>query len=205
MPLAVFPAYIDLDSFTRETIRPLPEQLSIAWIGVLQRYKNPHLLADAWRIAASQVNDARLVVVGQGPLQPIVDELVREFPTRVRYVPRLAPAKVAELLDNSTLLAMSSESEGFPRIIMEAFARGRPVISPAVGGVPDLVESGRNGVLVEPGHAEGLANALTGVLKDRKLAERMGRAAFDDGQELRSTPAHFAGAWLDLVERVLGA
>jgi glycosyltransferase involved in cell wall biosynthesis len=204
-PLSVFPTYFDLESFMREPRPPLPEQPAVAWVGVLERYKNPRMLTDAWRLAAPQMNDARLVMVGRGPLQPIVDDLVREFPARVRSIARLTPAEVAGLLDDSTLLAMSSESEGLPRVIMEAFARGRPVVSTAVGGIPDVVETGRNGVLVERGNAEELAGAFVRVLNDRQFAERLGGGALEDARELRWTPPRYARALRELVESVLAA
>jgi glycosyltransferase involved in cell wall biosynthesis len=203
-PLSVFPAYIDLESFTTEPPKPLPAQPSIAWIGVLQRYKNPRALADAWRLVAARTS-ARLVLVGRGPLQPIVDQLVRDFPTRVTSIARLTPAGIAQLLDDSTLLAMSSESEGFPRVIMEAFARGRPVVATAVGGIPDLVETSRNGVLVEPADVEGLAGALVRVLEDEELAERLSRGARDDAERLHWTPDRYARALRELVDSALTA
>jgi len=204
-PVAVFPAYFDLESFTREPPKPLPDQPAVAWIGVLQRYKDPRVLAEAWRLVAAKTSAARLVVVGRGPLQHIVDELVREFPTRVTSIPQLAPAEVAKLLDESTLLAMSSASEGLGRVIMEAFTRGRPVVSTAVGGIPDLVESGRNGVLVEPGDAKALAGALVRVLEDRELAEQLSRGALADAEALRWTPDRYAKALRRLVDTALTA
>jgi glycosyltransferase involved in cell wall biosynthesis len=199
-PLSVFPAYFDLESFTRHVPQPLPDQPAVAWIGVLERTKNPRLLADAWRLVAAQTSAARLVVVGRGPLQPIVDELVRDFPTRATSIPRLTPAAVAKLLDDSTLLAMSSESEGLPRVIMEAFARGRPVVATAVGGIPDLVKTGTNGVLVEPGDPNALAGALVRVLENRQFAERLSRGALEDAEQLRWTPDLYATALRQFVD-----
>jgi glycosyltransferase involved in cell wall biosynthesis len=202
-PLAVFPAYFDLDTFTKQPPQPLPEQPAVAWIGVLQATKNPAVLADAWRLAAGRTRAARLVVVGEGPLQHILDALVRDVPARVTRIPRLTPPEVAKLLDHSTVLAMSSTSEGFPRVIMEAFARGRPVVATAVGGIRDLVETGRNGVLVEPGDAEGLAGALVRVLEDRELAERLSRGALEAAEHLRWTPDRYAKALRDFVDRAV--
>jgi glycosyltransferase involved in cell wall biosynthesis len=202
-PLSVFPAYFDLESFTTEPPRPLPDRPAVAWIGVLQRYKNPRVLADAWRVVAARTSAARLVVVGQGPLQHIVDALVGDFPTRVTRIPQLTPLEVARLLDDSTMLAMSSESEGLPRVIMEAFVRGRPVVSTAVGGIPDLVESGRSGVLVPPGDAHALGDALVSVLANRGLAERLSRGALEVAERLRWTPERYATALRRVVDTAL--
>jgi glycosyltransferase involved in cell wall biosynthesis len=199
-PLSVFPTYFDLESFTSRPHEPLPRHQSVAWIGVLQNTKDPRMLADAWRLVAARTSAARLVVVGQGPLQPVVAKLARDVPARVRLIPRLAPAEVARLLDDSTLLAMSSASEGFPRVIMEAFVRGRPVVATSVGGIPDLVETERNGVLVEPGDAEGLAAALVRVLEDREFAERLSRGALQSAQHIRWTPDRYAKSLRQLVD-----
>jgi glycosyltransferase involved in cell wall biosynthesis len=204
-PVSVFPAYIDLESFTRHPLRPIPDRPSVAWIGVLQRYKNPRLLADAWRRVATRTTAARLVVVGQGPEQPIVDELVRDFPARATGLSSLTPAEVAKLLDDSTVLVMSSESEGLPRVILEAFTRGRPVVATAVGGVPDLVDTGRNVLLVRRGDAEELADALVRVLDDRSFAERLSRGALEDAERLRCTPTEFSTALRQFVDSALSA
>jgi glycosyltransferase involved in cell wall biosynthesis len=202
-PLSVFPAYLDLETFVQEPPRPLPDRPSIVWIGVLQKSKNPRLLADAWRLVAGRTSAARLVVVGQGPERPIIDELVRDFPTRATSLASLTPAEVARLLDDSTALVMSSESEGLPRVVMEAFTRGRPVVATAVGGIPDLVRTGRNGILVPRGDVQGLADAVVRILEDRALAERLSRGALQDAEQLRRMPADFSSAFRQFVETAL--
>lgn len=204
-PLSVFPAYIDLESFTSEPVQPLPDRPSVAWIGVLQNYKNPRMLADAWRLVAAQTSAARLVVLGEGPLQPIVDELVRELPTRVSHIPRLASPEVAKLLDESTLLAMSSESEGLPRVAMEALARGRPIVATAAGGIPDIVKPGRNGLLVTRGNAQELADALVRVLEDPAFAERLSRGALEDAKLWHWPVERFSRALRQFVDSGLSA
>jgi glycosyltransferase involved in cell wall biosynthesis len=202
-PVAIFPTYFDLGSFTADPPRPLPARPAVVWVGVLQRYKDPRLLAEAWRIVAPRCPGARLVVVGRGPLRNVIDELVHDFPIQVRAEPRLEPRELARLLDESTLLAMSSKSEGMGRVILEAFARGRPVVSPAVGGIQDLVEPDRNGLLVEPGNPEQLAAALIRVLSKPDLAERLAGGATRDGQRLQWTPEGYADAVREMVVQVL--
>ena len=203
-PDAVFTTYFDLDSFTREPLRPLPATPALAWVAVLERYKNPRLMADAWRLAAPRVPGAKLVLVGRGSLQSIVDELVSEFPERVVAIPRLQPFEIANLLDESTALLLSSVSEGLPRVIMEAFARGRPVVATRAGGIPDIVEHERNGLLVPSDDAEALADAIVAVLTDRELAERLAAGAGDSAAAMSATAEEYATSMRTLVERVAG-
>jgi glycosyltransferase involved in cell wall biosynthesis/2-polyprenyl-3-methyl-5-hydroxy-6-metoxy-1,4-benzoquinol methylase len=202
-PVAVFPTYFDLESFQSEQ-SPLPRRPRASFVGALQRYKNPTALAGAWRLVASRLPEACLVVVGDGPQRPVVDALVAEFPLNVEAIPRLSPSGVARVLDQSTLLVLSSESEGLPRVVLEAFARGRPVVSFDVGGIADAVKSGRNGLLVPPGDIRALADALTRVLSDRGFTERLGRAASEDAELFRWTPERYAQSLREAVDRVLG-
>lgn len=206
-PVASFTTYFDLESFTEEPVRPLPSRPAVAWIGVLQRYKDPRSLAQAWRTAAPRVPEATLTVVGRGPLRGVVDELVREFPGRVHAASRLEPPQIAQLLDESTVLAMSSAegSEGVPRVIMEAFTRGRPAICTSVGGIPDVVEPERNGLLVEPGNPEQLAGALVRVLGDQAFAERLAQGALDEARRSQWSAESYAEAVRALVDRALVA
>ena len=202
-PLASFPAYIDFESFVAEELRPLPDRPAIAWIGALEGPKAPELIADAWRRVGRSVPDARLVLLGRGRLQHVVDRLVGEFPDQVRSVEWMEPLEVARLLDDSTALAMSSRSEGLGRVIMEAFLRGRPVVAPAVGGVASLVKSERNGILVEPGDPDQLAEAMLRVLRDRELAQRLADGAREDARHQLWSAEGYADSVSRMVDNVL--
>ena len=67
-------------------------------------------------------------------------------------------------------------SEAVSRATLEWMALGRPVVASRVGGIPDMVEDGVTGLLVEPGDSDALQDALLSLLNDPKLAERLGRA-----------------------------
>jgi glycosyltransferase involved in cell wall biosynthesis len=90
------------------------------------------------------------------------------------------------------------------RILVEAFCRARPVVASRVGGIRDLVEDGRNGLLVEPGDTDALANALVRVLSDRQLAERLAAAAHASADFWTSSPEEFAARVRALVEQIAG-
>jgi glycosyltransferase involved in cell wall biosynthesis len=203
-PADEFPAYMDFDSFLQSPPQPLPEQPQALFVGVLERYKNVDGLADAWRLAAPRVPDARLRLVGAGTLRPAVEQLLRDVPGQTSWDERLTQPDVSRALDEATALVLPSRSEGMGRVIVEAFCRGRAVVAARVGGIPDLVEDGQNGLLVEPGDTQALADALVRILTDRRLAERLGAGAHASADFWTSSPEEFASRVRALVERIAG-
>ena len=117
------------------------------------------------------------MIVGKGALLDVVERLRDDFPSTVVHHRELAPVDVARLMDESTCLVLPSRSEGLGRVLIESFARGRGVVASRVGGIPDVVRDGVEGLLVDPFDDDDIARALTEVLSDRELAERLGAAA----------------------------
>lgn len=202
-PAATFTTYTDVSAFTRTPPRRLPEQPSALFVGVLERYKNVRGVADAWRRAAPQVPDARLRLVGDGRETDVVSRLVTDVPGRTEWTRRLTPDEIARALDDATVLLLPSFSEGLPRVAMEAFARGRPVVGAHAGGIPDIVEDGVNGLLVDPHDPDSIAAALVRVLSDRDLAERLASGAAASAEQWLQPPEVYARRLRELVEGLL--
>ena len=196
---AVFPAYVDLASFLDPPPVSLPERPAALFVGVLERYKNVDGLVAAWRRAAARVPEATLRLVGRGRETAMVSQLVAEFSQQTTYTPHLTASEVARALDESWVLVLPSRSEGLPRVVMEAFCRGRGVVGSRAGGIPDLVRDGENGLLADAEDADALADALVRVLSDRALAERLGAAAAEDAPRWASSPEDFAASVAELV------
>jgi glycosyltransferase involved in cell wall biosynthesis len=201
-PAATFPAFMDLDPFLAAPPAPLPETPVALFVGVLERYKATDVLAQAWRFAAPRVPAARLRIVGRGTMTATVEQLVAELPDRVEWMPRLPTAEVARALDAATVLVLPSRSEGLGRVVIEAFCRGRGVVASRVGGIPDLVTDGETGLLVEPGDARALADALVRALTEPGLAARLGTAARAAAEPWLASPREYAGRVRALVEDV---
>jgi glycosyltransferase involved in cell wall biosynthesis len=203
-PLAEFPAYVDLAAFQDTSPAPLPARPQAAFVGVLEPYKGLRTLRRAWQAVHAQHPDARLVMVGSGHAVRAVRRFVESSEGSVVWRERLAGEAVAELLDASTCLVLPSQSEGLPRIVMEAFCRGRAVVATRVGGVPDLVRDGENGLLVDRGDAAGLAAALGRILGSQEEAERLASGAAATDGPWRATPEDFAARTRALVDHALG-
>jgi glycosyltransferase involved in cell wall biosynthesis len=186
-PTADFPAYMDLEPFTRAP-EPLPAAPLALFVGVLEAYKNVDGLAAAWRMAQT-AGDLR--IVGKGSRENVVREL------GVRWDAELPSEEIARALDEAWILVLPSRSEGMGRVLVEAFCRGRGVIGSRAGSIPNLVEDGVSGILVDSN--EELARALERVLGDRALAERLGAGAREAAAPWLQTPEEYAKRIAELV------
>lgn len=202
-PAAEFPAFMDLGPFVAAPTAPLPPVAGPLFVGVLEAYKNVDGLAAAWRLAAPRLPGVTLQLVGDGTRRDAVESLLADLPAQARWAPRLEPDGVVAAMDASTFLVLPSRSEGMGRVVVESLARGRPVLGARVGGIPELVEDGVNGLLVDPADTGALADAIVRLATDRALLERLAAAARASAEPWLVTPEEYAARMGDLVERVL--
>jgi glycosyltransferase involved in cell wall biosynthesis len=200
-PLAVFPTYSDLGAFAGPCVA-IPAEPRLLFVGVLERYKGIETLARAWRLVAGRLPDARLELVGSGSQSAIAAGLER---AGAEWHRRLEPAEVVRALDRARALVLPSNSEGLGRVIIEAFLRCRPAVASRVGGIPDLVSDGENGLLVAAGDADALAAAIERVLTDERLASRLGSRGRETAAAWTLGAEEYAARVLGLVEAVLGS
>jgi glycosyltransferase involved in cell wall biosynthesis len=200
-PTDVFPAFMDLEPFMGP-VRPLPERPQALFVGVLELYKNVDGLAEAWRLAAPRLPGATLRIVGSGTRTDVVERLLADLPEQTTWTNRLETAEVAVALDASTALVLPSRSEGMGRVVVEALCRGRPVVATRVGGIPDLVRGGENGLLVETGDTRALADALVRILGDREVSERLAARARESAEPWLATPEEYAAKLREAVLRL---
>jgi len=202
-PAAVFPSYVDAAAFLERPPAPLPDARRAVFVGVLERYKAFDTLVEAWRIAGPRVPGAVLHIVGDGSMRDRAAQLAAELPGQTEWSPRLAAEEVAAAMDASWLVCLPSRSEGLPRVALEAACRGRAIVGGNRAGIPDVVDHGVNGFLVDPEDAAALADALVRILSDRALAERLGAAARTTGENWGVTPAQYGAKVEALVRSVL--
>ncbi len=195
-PAATFSAYVDAGVFGGPLV-PLPQEPRALFVGALEPVKGIDVLLEAWPL----VGIGSLQVIGDGALADLVAQSHKV--RRLDWTRRLEPSEVARALDESWCLVIPSRSEGLPRVVLEALSRGRAVVAARVGGIPDAVEDGVNGVLVAPEEAPALANALRRVLSDRGVAERLGEGAARSAERWRMTPEAWAQGVRELVDRAL--
>jgi glycosyltransferase involved in cell wall biosynthesis len=196
-PAAVFPAFVDATAFREHPPVPLPARPRAVFVGVLETIKGFDTLAAAWPRVLEAVPEAELHVIGRGTLEPLARALVDQGAS---WTESLDAAGVASAMDASWLLCLPSRAEGLGRVAIEAMCRGRAVVGGDAGGIPDLVESDANGLLVSPGDAGQLADAIARVLGNRDSAVRLGEAARRKGEDFTPRPAEYAAKVRALVD-----
>ena len=162
-----------------------PEPGRLIAVGRLVDKKAPHLTLEAFARIAHRFPDARLDVVGDGPLAPRCEEIITRhgLQDRVTLHGALPHDRVAEMMRRAVIFvqhsvtAPSGDIEGFPTAIAEAMATALPVITTRHSGIPEHVRENETGLLVDEGDVEGMAAALACLLADPALARRLGAAA----------------------------
>jgi glycosyltransferase involved in cell wall biosynthesis len=115
----------------------------------------------------------RLVLVGEGPEKPGIEELCRNL--RLTDVVTLTGQQenINRYYNIADVFLLPSHSEGCPNVLLEAMAAGVPVVATEVGGIPEVVTNGRDAILVKKRDPAGLASATAKILRDRELRTRL--------------------------------
>jgi colanic acid/amylovoran biosynthesis glycosyltransferase len=173
---------------------------TILAVGTLHEVKGQSYLVEACRLLRDEGVDVACNVVGDGPDRAALTRQIAQagLEDRVQLLGRLNRADVSDLLRRAHVLAAPSvptrhgKREGIPVVLMEAMASGLPVVASRISGIPELVEDGVSGLLVQPRDARALADALARLESDpglrRRLAEA-GRSEVEAEFDLRKNAA----------------
>jgi glycosyltransferase involved in cell wall biosynthesis len=187
--IEVVPLGMDLDALRacsarrgelRAELGLQPEEPLIGIVGRLVPIKNHRLFLEAARSMVDSGSSARFVIVGDGELHDSLQQYASRLgiAERVRFLGwRKDMVPVYAALD---LLALTSDNEGTPVVVIEAMAAGIPVVATAVGGVPDVVRDGITGRLVGMGDSEALSRAWRSVFTEPQRTRELRDAARRD-------------------------
>jgi colanic acid/amylovoran biosynthesis glycosyltransferase len=157
---------------------PVPPAPRLVSVGRLSEAKGHLLLVEAAALLKAQGMAFEIVLAGDGPLRREVERsIVRQgLEAYVRVLGWMTADEVRDTIQASRALVLPSFAEGLPVSIMEALALGRPVVTTAIAGTPELVQPGVTGWLVPAGAVEALAAAMRAVLEETPARlEAMGR------------------------------
>jgi glycosyltransferase involved in cell wall biosynthesis len=155
-----------------------PNRQTLLFMGRLDRYKGIHLLIEALASLRVKYPAVRLCLAGEGEERERLQRMVEKhrLTDSVEFVGWVAERAKTAAWERAGIYALPSYIEGLPMTVLEAMAAGVPVVATRVGGVPELVTDGVNGILIEPGDAAALTAALDRLLGDPALRARLGSA-----------------------------
>ena len=166
----------------------------VGFVGRLVSQKAPDVLVRAMKHVAAAAPNARLAMVGAGPLAESLRTLAGQEGVSDRVL-WLGERDVSTVLAAFDVFAMSSCKEGLPYVVLEAMAAGLPVVATATAGVESLVQTGRNGTVVPCGDVDAFARAIVALANDPDAVARYGQASLE----------HVGKFTIDaMVERTLG-
>lgn len=171
---------VDMTEFEPDGPEELQRGQHILCIALHHPRKAIDVLIKAFKIFSQTFTGVELWLVGDGPITGQLEDLVHRFglTEHVKFLGGLGRPAVRKLLRQCSFLVLPSRDEPFGIAILEALASRKPVVASAVGGIPEIIEDGKNGILVEPENPQALCDAMITVWKDHDLAERLACAGY---------------------------
>jgi glycosyltransferase involved in cell wall biosynthesis len=138
------------------------ERFTLLAVGRLQPVKDHAFLVQACAQLAARSVPVECLIAGEGPERSSLESLIRSFGLErsVRLLGHVPRDQMSDAYDHANLVVLTSRSEGIPLVLMEAMARGKIVLAPAITGIPELVVAGHTGFLYEPGSLDSLVDRL---------------------------------------------
>jgi colanic acid/amylovoran biosynthesis glycosyltransferase len=185
----VYNVYGPADEFLK--VLPIFTKPQFIAVGRFVDKKAPYYLILAFNKVVKQYPQAQLLMAGTGDLLASCKNLVRYFNlnNNVKFLGVIKQNEYINYLKESiafvqhSITAENGDSEGTPVAILEASAAGLPVISTRHAGIPDIIEDGKSGFLVDEHDVAGMANKMVQILRDQDNAKRMGKIGKDNIQK----------------------
>jgi glycosyltransferase involved in cell wall biosynthesis len=186
----------------RRRIGIAPTDRMVLVVAALRPGKGHEVLIEAWPDIRRRLRGVRIVFAGGGERRAVLEAHCRYVGAPVTFLGWRDD--VAELLAASDVVVLPSYSEACPTVLMEAAAAGRPIVATRAGGVAEIVDHGRTGLLVAPGDVSGLAEAVCEILSSARQTRRFGEEArkratrdFSLGRQVEQT----LGVWSSMRQR----
>jgi glycosyltransferase involved in cell wall biosynthesis len=172
--ITIVPNYVLVPPLNDSALRA---EQDILFLGVIGQRKGVFDLIPAFAEIAADFPEARLIIGGNGQIEE-AQKLVDKFNLggRVVLAGWVSGEAKERLLVSSSIYILPSYNEGLPMSVLEAMAADLAVITTRVGGIPELMTDGVDGLLVEPGDKSGMAKAMASMLRDRDLRLRIAEA-----------------------------
>ena len=183
--------------------RPIAERYMLC-VAELRDYKGIDILLRAAKPLLDNEDSVSLVLAGDGPLRQPLEELAASLGIRDRtsFLGTKGAADIAALMRGCELLVLPSREEPFGIVLIEAMACKTPIVASEIGGIPEIIEHERTGILVEPENPYALTEALRTVLANEDLRRRLAENGYRRAMErfcFQHTGAAYENAFASLL------
>lgn len=172
--IELFYPYPDKEKEELRKSNKLANKKVLVYSGWLVEGKGLDTLLEAFKLVASENREAYLLLLGKGPLGDRLKDKAGSLGISDNVCFKGNVANVHEYLNSADIFVFPSFREGMPNSLLEAMACGLPVIASGIGGIVDIVEDGKSGILFEPGDVSGLAAGIIKLLNDDRLRQGLG-------------------------------
>lgn len=186
--IEVIPNGIDLERFknldrqrNREKLG-LKDEFVIMTVARLEKVKGIEYLIEAVKIFQPSITNFKLIIIGDGTERNNLANLVHNLnlKDKIKFLGPIPNLKIPGYLIAADCSVVPSLKEGFGIVILEAMAAGLPVIGTKVGGIPDIIKNGENGILIEPKNPEAIAKAILNLFSNSEFAKKLVQNAKTD-------------------------
>lgn len=159
------------------------EKDSILFVGWIDPRKGMHVIANAMKKILKKVPKAKLYVISPGEIERYgkkVEDYIKQnkLENNIKFLGKMPHQEVLNFMQKVEVVAIPEQWEiAWPIALTEAMANAKPAVASRIGGIPDFIETGENGFLVEPKDVDEFANKIVWLLKNKRKAKRMGLEA----------------------------
>lgn len=198
----VIPNGIDFERFhnlsrdeMRYKLQAGADERLVVFVGRFRPEKGVRYLIEAMEIIRRKSQNVRLILIGEGPEEEDLKRLVEQLNLRdcIDFLGQVPNEEVPHYMAASDVFVLPSLAEGFPNVILEAMASGLAIVATKVSGLPEIIEDGGNGFLVESKNSEQIAEKVLLLLNDDELRERISKNNREKAEDY---------SWESVIERL---
>ncbi len=166
----------EVDHHLKDALALSKEAKTVGVVANFIYYKGHRFLLQACADVKRKIPEVKFLLIGDGPLREELEDLAGELDLEKDVLFLGSRRDIPQLLAMVDLAVLPSLEEGFPNVVLEAMAAGKPVVATRVGGIPEAVVHGETGFLIPPGDSRALVDAIVELLSDPDRAVKMGAA-----------------------------
>lgn len=197
--LSFIPNGVGNNFFANRSYSRKPSKL--LYLGGWEWRKGIRYLIESFDRVSSCSHYVTLTIAGTGAANGILEQFPAHARPKISLIPRIEPQDLPGTYAAHDIFVLPSLFESIPLVIPEAMASGMPIVTTRTCGIPDVIEDGKTGFLVNPRDSNGLSQRTAQLLKDPELCERLGRAAQEKAKEI--TWDRIARRTIEVYEEVL--